>query len=190
MTCRAQNAGLEGSGSKEYLRKLSKGVLRGRKQTAEAGFWAGGVAPYGYKSVPDEFDRPVPRRPAPKNWSLCRKRPQSSKRFLSDNGAVEESQYAIARDLNARRPRPIRRCSAGVCGLPGDASPSGRSFRNPVYTGSLVWNKSSLAKYHSIEGGVIAEKRCLTETPRRENRQASEYIVLQIGMNRSLTPRF
>ncbi len=168
--------GIETTGSKEYLKKLSAGVLRGRRQTAESGHWTGGVAPVGYMSVPDESVPPRRDGTRPKRLVIDPEWAGVVTEVFERYARTEVSMLALARDLNARKVPPR------LAKLKGGARNWSRAgvrwlLTNPVYLGRIVFNRFSLSKYNSIYGGVITGKQCLTENPKREAHPESDYVV-------------
>lgn len=124
----------------QFLRDLSRNVLRGQSEAAKAGSWIGS-APYGYtltgpkKNKQLEVDEP--------RMAIVRK---MFTEYVEDGRSLSD----IARRLTAEgHPTPRGRVE-----WRGDAIRF--ILMNPVYIGTFRYNTHGSSKYHSYRGGAIA----------------------------------
>ena len=168
--------------ARQELKDLSKVTIRGQLSRSEGGWWMGGSPPYGYdlayvdgagrflltlrylpdgaKQVLDADGTPV--RTLSKGDSLNLSKKDRARLVLSAPGRVK----AIRRifDLYLREGLGFKGVAAKLNeeGIPsprhrqdshGWAMTTVREIvMNPAYTGDMVWNRRSYAKFHRIEG--------------------------------------
>jgi hypothetical protein len=145
-----------------YSKSLSKNVARSAVRRAREGRWVCGRPPYGYAVGPDGHLTPGdPQRVEAVRWLFRR------------YAASAVSLGVLAMELNGR-------------GVP---PPAGKAWTrmtlralmlNRAYTGALVWNVKSRAKYHRIAGGdVAAAKKPTRRSKAPRPNDPADYVVVE-----------
>jgi DNA invertase Pin-like site-specific DNA recombinase len=143
-------------GKHQFLRDLSRNVVRGMVSKAKAGIWLGGVAPYGY-SLADGKLVPVAKEAETVRW------------LFETYATTATSVRRLAHDLNERGvPAPGNHPRKRRLGRNGSRRDSNQPIRwnqnrvhalltSRVYLGELVWNKRHEGKYHGYQAGEITK---------------------------------
>ncbi len=141
----------------QFLRDLSRNVLRGQSEAAKAGSWIG-TPPYAYKITGERKQK----RLAIEDHAKAKVVQRIFREYIDDR----RSMSAIARGLTAD-------------GIP---TPGGLKhwrfdsvkviLENHAYTGTFVYNKFSSAKYHTYRNGEI------TKGAARGRNDAAHWIVI------------
>jgi DNA invertase Pin-like site-specific DNA recombinase len=159
---RKMTRGMKNIMDEAYIDELSEDVHRGQEGKFLKGFWVGGRV-YGYSLVPvlSEHERD-PYGNKKQIATVLKIDPVQAKivKEIFERFAAGASPQAIAADLNERNvpsrgstwKRKVRRCSGW-----------GRSairpmIENPIYTGSLYWNRSKWLKLED-DGKRVRKER-------------------------------
>jgi DNA invertase Pin-like site-specific DNA recombinase len=136
-------------GKHQFLRDLSRNVVRGLTAKATAGNgWCGGPTPFGFKSETAVIGR--------SHVSTFR---------------IDERTAAIVRRIFMEYAQPAASIRSIVAGLNRDGAPtpSGRGswvrgsvyriLTSPLYRGDYVWGRTMSGRYHGRAGGEIITRR-------------------------------
>jgi len=133
--------GIKQEAKHQFLRDLSRNVLRGQVEAAKAGSWIG-TAPYAYQ---------IKGKPKQKRLVVDPTKAKIVKRIFKEHVDEDRAMYAIAKRLTAD-------------GIP---TPTGRTrwiassikviLENPAYVGTYRYNSHSYSKYHSYRNGQIVK---------------------------------
>lgn len=126
---------LKQEGKHQYLRDLSRNVMRGMLERARLGLWVGGPPPLGYVVGADE------------RLHLGRPHDIATVRTIFDGYLAGHSLRSLVEVLNAKDCRTGR-------GNPFEYVGVRFILRNRAYTGDLIWNLRSMSKYGSIRRGL------------------------------------
>jgi DNA invertase Pin-like site-specific DNA recombinase len=143
------------TGKAGYSKSISKNATRSALERAQKGLWVAARPPYGYVKGPDgHLDLGAPARADAVRW------------IFPHFAATADSLADVARRLHDRGvppPEPRRRRQGPHAGeLWG-----GRWTRHAVadilhnraYLGEIVWNATSTAKYHRVQGGEVRQRK-------------------------------
>lgn len=197
--------------SRQELRDLSKVTIRGQLSRVQAGWWGGGLPPYGYdrayyapdghflltvRHMPDgskdilDAERRVMRTLA-KGEALEMGSADRSKLIPSDperiqtirdifNWYVEEGLgfISIANRLNTQRAPTARGGSWSRYHGNGWGRASVRDILlNPVYTGDMVWNRLTFAKFFRIQEGEATARDYVPGRGPEQNHESDWLII-------------
>jgi DNA invertase Pin-like site-specific DNA recombinase len=142
-------------GKHQYLRDLSRNVMRGMLAAAREGRWQGGPAPYGYKLKGRNLVLGDPRKVEVIRWLF--------QTYATRNVGIR----MLCAELQARGAPP-----------PGD-KPWGEGtvyaiLKNRKYCGDYVWNTEGKGKYHRVRDGQI---RLTTKQDKKTDTPAEHWIV-------------
>jgi len=123
------NLGLKSHSANEYIRSLSRSVLRGMIDVAKRGEWVAGPSPFGYSVDPDTR-KLVPNDDA--KWV---------KHIFNLYMAGKSYRYIVA-DLKSN-------------GVAKNTSAVGKILHREVYCGTMTFNRYSKGKMHSYRDGQV-----------------------------------
>lgn len=128
---------LKTEGKHQYLRDLSKNVLRGMRDKSLAGLWVSGKPPLGYVIGDDE------------KLHLGEAHDVAAVRFLFDGYLAGHSLRTLTQELNAKGYLTAR-------GKPFEYVGVRFILKNRNYTGDMFWNVRTESKYNTLtKGGKI-----------------------------------
>ncbi len=197
--------------ARQELIDLSKVTVRGQLSRVDAGWWAGGVPPFGYDLVYYSSSGEVVRivrfmpngtrellnqhghveRVLPKGEVIPSSSRDRSKLTLSSPDRVELvkrifSMYlhdgfgykGIAIRLNREmQPAPFGNNRSSLSNEGWCVSTVASILKNPIYTGDMVWNRTSFGKFHRIENGCATAIRSIKPLTHQYN-DSSNWIVV------------
>ncbi len=164
---------IELEGSKEYLLKLSRNVLRSMHGRAARGFFLGGPVPFGYRAVevpPEEIppDLLASKRPPRK---LVPGEPHKVEvvQWLFRTYATKDCSLAyLAKTLMAR-------AVDSPNGKPyWTRETVGRLLRTRLYVGDSKWNDYHQGGYHRLRNGTVVANGHRAKKKNGSNRQRSK----------------
>ncbi len=133
--------GIKQEAKHQFLRDLSRNVLRGQVEAAKAGSWIG-TPPYAYK---------IKGKPKAKRLVLNPTKARVVKRIFREYVDEGRAMNAIAKRLTADRiPTPTGRerwISSSIKVI----------LENPAYIGTFRYNSHSYSKYHGYRNGQIVK---------------------------------
>ncbi len=197
--------------SRQELRDLSKVTIRGQLSRVQAGWWGGGLPPYGYdrayyapdgrylltvRHMPDgskdilDAERRVVRTLA-KGEALEMGSADRSKLIPSDPARIQTIQYifrwyvheglgfiSIANRLNSQGSPTARGGSWSRYHGNGWGRASVRDILlNPVYTGDMVWNRLTFAKFFRIQEGEATAREYVPGRGPEQNPESDWLII-------------
>ena len=147
---------------REFLIDLSRDTIRGLVSRAEQGFWNGGLPPYGYLRCVVSADGK--HRRVIRNGEKIWKEKSDRITLVPDEEKAETVRWIFRTYATGRFGFKQIACMLNRKGIP---SPSGGPWRattirnilsNPTYTGTLVYNRRAMSRFHCIRNRKPAPK--------------------------------
>jgi site-specific DNA recombinase len=140
-----------------YSKAISKNVCRGMVSQASAGYWAGGIPPYGYRAAGESKRRVLVFGPAVEVTAvkeLFRIAAQGDLGVCALAIVANERNWPVPEGCRLRQPLSDKR-PAPIW----TANTIHRILRNPAYAGMIRYGKRRQGKYHQATAGEPLERR-------------------------------